>query len=120
MVMLARALASEGDILILDEPTAALDLRNQGAILDLIGRLADEHGLTVMFTTHQPQHALAVADSAMLLMEDRPPLTGPVAQIMTEETLAQLYGIGLRRVRVEHQGAIEESFVPLFGTCRKT
>ncbi|XSG84433.1 MAG: ABC transporter ATP-binding protein [Methylohalobius sp. ZOD2] len=115
MVMLARALASEADILILDEPASALDLHNQSVILDLIGRLADERELTILFTTHQPQHALAVADSAMLLTDSALPVTGPVDQVMTEEMLAQLYGIPLRRVRVEHQGRTEDSFVPLFG-----
>lgn len=115
MVMLARALASEAEILILDEPASALDLRNQRVILELIGRLADERQLTIIFTTHQPQHALAVADRAMLLMEEQAPLIGTVEQVLDENTLAALYGIPLRRVKVEHQGKTEESFVPLFG-----
>jgi len=119
MVMLARALASESEILILDEPAAALDLHNQAAILSLIGRLADQRGLTVVFTTHQPQHALAVADRAMLLMEAEPPLIGTVNEVMHEQSLSRLYGIGLRHVQVAREGGSEESFIPLFGQCRQ-
>ncbi len=119
MVMLARALASEGEILILDEPAAALDLRNQAAILALIGRLADERGLTVLFTTHQPQHALAVADRAMLLLPDQPPLVGPTATVMQEESLSRLYGIDLHRVEVNHAGTHQQSFIPLFERRRR-
>lgn len=62
LAILARALVAEVDILVLDEPTSALDLKDQVLILDWIDRLSHEQGLTVIFTTHHPHHALAVAD----------------------------------------------------------
>lgn len=68
MVIFARALVAEAPIVILDEPTSSLDLKNQALVLDWISRLAQEDGLTVVFTTHHPHHALAVADHALLML----------------------------------------------------
>ncbi len=61
LAVLARAIVSEAEIIILDEPCSALDLRNQALVLEWIRRLADAHGLTVLFSTHAPQHASAMA-----------------------------------------------------------
>ena len=113
MVLFARALASEGEILILDEPVASMDLLNQKNILRIIARLAVERNLTILFTTHQPQHALAVADSAMLLMKGEP-IIGPVRQVMNEDTLTRLYGVKLRRIEFDHEGARQLNFIPVF------
>ncbi len=66
-MILARALVADANVLILDEPTSALDLKNQGLVLSWIFRLAREHGLTIVFATHQPHHALAVADDVLLM-----------------------------------------------------
>jgi len=114
MVMLARAIASEGEVLILDEPASALDMRNQQILFEMISQLSHEHGLTVLFTTHQPQHALTVANTAMLLMNrDTSPIIGPVDEVMTEETMSRLYGVGLRQVRTEHDGQVLTGFLPV-------
>ncbi len=68
LVIFARALVSEAEILILDEPTSALDLKNQIHVLDWITRLSHQDGLTVLLTTHHPNHALAVADDVLLML----------------------------------------------------
>jgi iron complex transport system ATP-binding protein len=68
LVIFARALVAEADIVILDEPTSALDLQNQILVLRWMRRLAETEGLTVIFTTHHPHHALWVADDAFLMM----------------------------------------------------
>lgn len=60
MVIFARALVSEARIMILDEPTSALDLKNQILVLDWMTRLSHQDGLTILFTTHHPHHALTV------------------------------------------------------------
>ena len=62
LVMIARALASESDILILDEPASSLDLSNQKRILALLTDLAAQ-GLSIVFTTHDPHHAVVAATS---------------------------------------------------------
>ncbi len=84
MAIFARALVSEADILILDEPTSALDLKNQAVILDWIATLARRDGLTILFTTHHPEHALAVADDALLMLDENRYAFGPAADILNE------------------------------------
>ncbi len=67
LVMIARALAQEPRLLLLDEPTTYLDLHNQGRVLDTLVRLVREHGLTALMTIHDPNQALAYSDRAVLL-----------------------------------------------------
>lgn len=118
LVIFARALATEADILILDEPTSALDLSNQGIILAWLAHVAREEGLTVVFTTHHPHHAYAVADSTLLMLGEQDFIFGPTAEVMTEEHLRQLYGVELKRLRFEHQGQMRETFIPVYGIER--
>ncbi len=67
LVMIARALAQEPQVLLLDEPTTYLDLHNQVLVLEAIRGLAGIRGLTVLMTIHDPNQALAHADGAVLL-----------------------------------------------------
>jgi len=55
-VMIARALSSEPEILLLDEPTAALDFRIQKSIMDLVAKLHSDHGLTILLVTHNMKY----------------------------------------------------------------
>ncbi len=114
LVIFARALATEADILVLDEPTSALDLKNQGVILEWIRRLSREQGLTVVFTTHHPQHAHAVADATMLMLGERESLCGPTGQVITEENLHRLYGVVFKRIPFQVEGTSAETFVPIY------
>lgn len=118
LVIFARALAAEARILILDEPTSALDLRNQGLILEWIARLSREHGLTVVMTTHQPAHALACADTALLMLGPGEHRLGPPAQVLTEAAMLALYGAPMKRLSFEHQGEGLETLVPIFAPPR--
>jgi len=118
LVVFARALASGADILILDEPTSALDLKNQGIVLEWMARLRDE-GLTVLFTTHHPHHAHAVADDALLMFSERDYACGPVDEVLTEAHLLRLYGVPLRQVAFEHEGKTLASLVPVHGGLRR-
>jgi len=113
LVILARALTADADILIFDEPTSALDLKNQALVLEWIARLSRQEGLTVIFTTHHPHHALAVADDVMLMLGPSRYLTGPTREVMTEEYLAELYGVTIRRIAFEHQGRRLEMLAPV-------
>ncbi len=116
LVIFARALATEADILILDEPTSSLDLRNQGVILEWITHLSREEKLTVVFTTHHPHHAHAVADTTMLMLGQGDFLSGPTGEVITEEHLYTLYGVDMKRLRFEHKGRTIETFVPVYNT----
>ena len=91
LVLLARALAQEPQFIVLDEPTASLDFGNQGRVLREIRALAASgHG--VLFTTHDPNHALRAADRAYLLREGRRVAEGAVSEVLRREQLEQLYG----------------------------
>lgn len=92
LVLIARAIAAEGQVLVLDEPAAALDLRNQGRVLHLLRGLADEgHG--IVLTTHHPDHALEIADSALLLGGGPDVQVGPAATLLTDSAVSDLYGV---------------------------
>jgi iron complex transport system ATP-binding protein len=114
LVIFARALASGADILVLDEPTAALDMKNQGAILHWITQLSAEEGLTVVFTTHHPQHAHLVADTTMLMLGEDDFVCGPTDQVMTEDALHALYGVQMKWFQVECEGRTMRSFYPVY------
>jgi iron complex transport system ATP-binding protein len=90
LALIARALAQEPRIVLLDEPTASLDFGNQGAIMREIRRLADT-GLAVAFSTHDPNHALRYADRALLIRAGAFTAAGPVRDVLTRERLEALY-----------------------------
>src|SRR5215471_2224759 len=91
LVLLARALAQEPQFVVLDEPTASLDFGNQGKVLREIRALATSgHG--VLFTTHDPNHAMRAADRAYLLREGRRVAEGAVREVLRREQLEELYG----------------------------
>ncbi|GEO82864.1 ABC transporter ATP-binding protein [Pararhodospirillum oryzae] len=110
LVILARALVAGADLLILDEPASALDLGNQVLILDWIRRLARQEGLGVVFTTHHPHHALAVADRVLPMQDGADNHDAPASEILTEARLRALYGVPLKRVAFEHEGQRHETF----------
>ncbi len=120
LVVLARALVSEAALLFLDEPTSALDLKNQALILDWIDRFCREDGLTVLFTTHQPQHAWAVADTTLLMQAGREGLCGPTREVMTEARLGDLYGVDMRLLSFEHRGRMEQALLPVLSLGSST
>lgn len=112
LVYLARALATGSPALVLDEPASGLDLANEARLLALLARLRAEGRHGIVFTTHDPNHALAVADDALLMLPDGATLCGPVGETVTEPLLARLYGLPMRFVAVA--GAAQPWAVPLF------
>jgi iron complex transport system ATP-binding protein len=111
LVLLARALATESPALVLDEPASGLDLANEARLLALMARLRAGGRHAIAFTTHDPNHALAVADDALLMLPDGATLFGPVAATVTEPNLKRLYGLPMRFVAVE--GAAMPWAVPI-------
>ncbi|WP_135257299.1 ABC transporter ATP-binding protein [Thermus caldilimi] len=97
LALLARALAQEAEVLILDEPTSYLDFGNQLRVLDQI-RFLKEQGKAVLFSTHQPEHAREVADRVLLLGQGEVLGEGPPGTLLTPERLAQLYRVPPERI----------------------
>jgi len=109
MVLLARALAQEPQFIVLDEPTASLDFGNQGKVMAEIRGLAAS-GLGVLFTTHDPNHALRAADRAFLLRNGTRIGEGNVDDILTRERLQDLYQAPVETVVDPKTGEI--AFLP--------
>ncbi|MDR3261370.1 MAG: ABC transporter ATP-binding protein [Tannerella sp.] len=113
LVILARALVSGAELLIMDEPTSALDLKNQEFVLRYIRQLSCEEGLTVLFTTHHPHHALAVADRVLLMLNNGYVCTTP-KEALTEENLRLLYGIDMKYITYTHRGMEAATVIPVY------
>lgn len=101
MVLIARALATGSPALVLDEPTSALDLGNQSRTLSLMQALGARRDKAILFTTHDPNHALAVADDVVLMLPDGRIEQGPVAEMITLDLMAELYGVPMCWVRLD-------------------
>jgi ABC-type cobalamin/Fe3+-siderophores transport system ATPase subunit len=89
---LARALAQQPRVLLLDEPTASLDLGHAQQVLDLVDRLRRQDGLTVLSTLHDLTLAGQYADRLALLSEGRVVAEGPPADVLTPAALHTHYG----------------------------
>jgi iron complex transport system ATP-binding protein len=103
LALVARALAQEPSLLVLDEPTAGLDYGNQLRVLERMLRLADS-GIAVLFSSHDPDHAFLCAQRALLLAEGRSLALGPPAEVINAETLQRLYGVAVRVLALEDGG----------------
>lgn len=100
LALIARALAQEPKVLVMDEPTASLDFGNQMRVLEKMRSLA-RLGIAIVFSTHDPDHAFAVADCVLLLGEGRMLAVGTPREVVRAETLERLYGVPVRIVQAE-------------------
>ena len=103
LALIARALAQESPLLILDEPTASLDFGNQTLILNEILRLK-ARGRSVLFCTHDPDHALQCADRALLLHRGNVLALGTPREVVTAANLKQLYGVDVELIESVSRG----------------
>ncbi len=97
-VLVARALAQDAQILLMDEPAASLDLGQQARLMGLLGELARE-GRAVLMSTHQPELALRWFNRAVLLHEGEVLADGPPRKILTADALSKLYAVDVRLVQ---------------------
>jgi cobalamin transport system ATP-binding protein len=97
-VLLARAVAQEATVLLLDEPTTALDLGHQVEVLELVDQLRQGGGLTVVSTMHDLSLAAQFADRLALMDRGRVVATGTAGEVLTDEHLARYYGTAVRTV----------------------
>lgn len=92
-VLLARALAQDTPILLLDEPTAHLDIRFQASFLNLVRDLAKDQGLAVLMALHDLNLAAVNADRIALLAESRLQKLGTPREVLTSEILSAAYTV---------------------------
>ena len=95
-VVLARALAQQTPVLLLDEPTTALDLGHQQQALELVDRLRLADGLTVVTTLHDLSLAAQYADTMVLISTGRVAVSGSPAEVLTADAVAAHFGARVR------------------------
>lgn len=100
LMLLARSIAQQPRVLLLDEPTAHLDLHNKARLVQMMRELRDQ-GVTLVMTNHEPEVVLAVADEVLLMEPGRSPQAGPLETVFTEEALSRMYHIPIRLVQVD-------------------
>jgi iron complex transport system ATP-binding protein len=114
LALIARALATDARMLIMDEPTANLDFGNQARVLDEVSRLCAS-GIGVLFCTHDPDHAFRIADRALLFDSGRSLGLGPVDQVLDSDSLSRLYRIAVQVAEVETASGRQRVCVPALG-----
>lgn len=95
LVLIARAMAQNAKILIMDEPTANLDYGNQQRVLEQVSALAKK-GYTVILSTHNPEHAFRYATHVLALKEGSAVACGETEEMLTAELIEQLYGVRVK------------------------
>jgi iron complex transport system ATP-binding protein len=99
LATIARALAQQPVILLLDEPTSHLDLANARRALNVL-RSLKQSGKTVVLTTHDPNAAASIADHVILLRSGKVLCSGPAADALTSEHLSSTYGVEVEVLQV--------------------
>jgi iron complex transport system ATP-binding protein len=93
--VLARALATEAAILLLDEPTANLDLGHQAAILELVRQRCDQRRACAAVVTHDLNLAAEFADRLLLLKDGRTVAFGPAADVLNRQLLREVFEVSV-------------------------
>ena len=106
LALIARALAQEAKVVVMDEPTANLDFGNQVRVLQHI-RLLAQSGIGVLLSTHDPDQAFLCADRVAMLHQGRLARLGTPDEAITPESLKQIYDVDVAVTRVPMQGGGE-------------
>ena len=106
LTLIARALAQEARVVVMDEPTANLDFGNQVRVLQHIQSLA-QSGIGVLLSTHDPDQAFLCARRVAMLHQGRLAHMGTPDEVITAESLKQIYGVDVVVTRVPMAGGVE-------------
>ena len=101
-VIIARALAQEPDVLLLDEPTSSLDLGHQLEVMALIQSLVAEKNILVVMSVHDLNLAAWYADQIIMLKNGKVVCSGIPTDVMTPENILSIYGV-VAQVKIEHE-----------------
>ena len=112
MVLIARAMAAEPEVLVLDEPESNLDFRNQLVVLDAMTSLAAE-GVACVFNTHYPAHALQRADKSLLLTKGGMSIYGPTKFVVSEDDIRSIFGVNAIIGDFEAADSTVQSVIPV-------
>jgi iron complex transport system ATP-binding protein len=116
-IVVARALAQQPAILLLDEPTTSLDIRHQADIYRLLRKFHDEGGLTIMLVSHDLNLSARACERLILLDEGNIRSDGPPEAVIEARTLSEVYDTELR-VHTDPLTGAPVVITPLDGTIR--
>lgn len=115
MVLIARALAGQPSLLVLDEPESNLDFKNQQIVLETVRRLCGERGIAAIINTHFPEHAMELADKALLLRRGGDAAFGATREILTEKNMTQAFDVQVHVETIQIAGMAHTCVVPVLG-----
>ena len=95
LVLIARTLAQQPDVIVMDEPTSHLDFKNQTLVLQMISKMA-KVGLSVVMSTHLPNHALLLSGKVALMRNGGFYMVGDPFQVITEDNLKETYDVDVK------------------------
>ena len=95
LVLIARTLCQEPEMILFDEPTSHLDFKNQAMVLQTVKKLSAK-GMTIVMTSHFPNHVWKIANKVAMLNYNGMVAQGPVEEVMTEENLTKTYGVEVK------------------------
>lgn len=113
LVLIARALASEPEIIVLDEPETHLDFKKQLLILNILKKLATENGITCLINTHYPNNALRIADKTLMLGSACEHIVGKVDEVITETVLKDFFGVEAKMLSCNNKNHVIKMFCPI-------
>ncbi|MCH4170078.1 MAG: ATP-binding cassette domain-containing protein [Lactobacillus sp.] len=119
MVLIARAMAAQPKLLILDEPESNLDFKNQLIVLNAMTDLTTA-GICCIFNTHYPNHALLRASSSLLLQSGGQAIFGETSQVVTAANIQAAFGVDAVIGAIETPEKIYPTVMPLRLTAKKT
>ncbi len=108
MVLIARALAQETPLIMMDEPSSHLDYRNAAIVIQTTNRLASEQGKAVVMVTHLPDQAFYYPSKAALMKDGTFFAFGPSREILTEENLSRTYNMQIRVLAAKDEATGQE------------
>lgn len=112
LAFIARALISEPELLIFDEPESHLDIQKQMTIIETIERLVRTRNVSCIMNTHYPNHAAYLADRVALVAPNEPVTIGATEQLLTEEMIERYFGLRVIQIEKTTEEGKYRSFVP--------
>ena len=104
LVLIARTLCQEPEIILFDEPTSHLDFKNQAIVLKTLKELSDS-GMTIIMTSHYPNHVWKIGTHVAMMGDGGIVAQGTVDEVMTEKNLSDTYGVGVKIFKADSDGS---------------
>ena len=113
MVLIARALINEPQLIILDEPETGLDFHNQILVLNMIERLAHEEGISAIMNTHYPTNAMSIADEAFMMNRKGDRFYGTTDSILNEQNISRSFDVNVIVDEVSYKDRLIRNIIPV-------